>query len=214
MDAGQTRPSERVGLYRRGADQVAGGLAADGDERDVADDVGSVGELEHVRPAAEAGPDALDGRFDSDLDAVGAIAVREQEADLASEQPLERRRPGFEQGHVNTESSGGGRDLGADEAGADDGEPRTGRQAAAETVGVGAGAQAVDARPIEERLQRSCAGAGCEDEHVPADRPGAGLGRALAKTEVEDAGAETKLDPALVPERSGTELEVGSRAGE
>ena len=157
---------------------------------------------------------ALDARLDSDLDAVGAIAVREQEADLASEQPLERRRPGFEQRHVNTESSGGGRDLGADEAGADDGEPRTGCQPAAETVGVGAGAQAVDARPIGECEQRSCAGAGCEDERVPADPPGAGLGRAPAEAEVEDAGAEAELDLALVPERSGTELEVGSRAGE
>ena len=57
-------------------------------------------------------------------------------------------------------------------------------------------------------------GAGCEDERVPADRPGAGLGSARAEAEVEHAGAEAKLNLALVPEHSGTELEVGARAGE
>ena len=145
---------------------------------------------------------------------MGAITVREQKADLASEQALERRRPGFQQSHVNTESGGGGRDLRADEAGADDGEPRTGCQPAAETVRIGAGAQALDAQPIGECEQRTCAGAGCKHERVPADPPGAGLGRAPAEAEVEDAGAEAELDLALVPERSGTELEVGSRAGE
>ena len=41
VDAGQIRPSQGVGRHRCRAEQVAGGLAADGDERDVAGDVGS-----------------------------------------------------------------------------------------------------------------------------------------------------------------------------
>ena len=49
---------------------------------------------------------------------------------------------------------------------------------------------------------------------VPADPSGARFGRTPAEAEVEDAGAETEFDLALVPERSGTELEVASLAGE
>ena len=77
VDAGKTSSSVGVGRYRCGAEELAGGLAANSDERDVAGDVGSAGELEHVWPAAEPGPDAFDGRVDSDLDAVRAIAIHE-----------------------------------------------------------------------------------------------------------------------------------------
>ena len=46
-----------------------------------------------VRAAAEAGPDALDARLDSEVDAVGAIAVGEQEADLAPSSRSNGSRP-------------------------------------------------------------------------------------------------------------------------
>ena len=73
----------------------------------------------------------VDGRSEQHLDAVVEVDVAVDRADLGPEHALERHRVRRDDGDVEAALAGGGGDLGADPAGADDDQPAAGVQAGA-----------------------------------------------------------------------------------
>ena len=99
----------------------------DADDDEVGVDGAAVAQAHALDPtvAVEAG----DRDADTQVDAVVAVELAAGRAHLVAERPRERDGQRLEQGHVEPPAPARGRDLGADEAGADHDHPRARRPA-------------------------------------------------------------------------------------
>ena len=87
----------------------------------------------------------FDAGAEQQLDAVVAVQVAVDGADLGAEHALQRHRHRVDHRHVGAALARGGGELGADPAGADHDHPAVGVEALAQGVAVGERAQVVDA---------------------------------------------------------------------
>ena len=152
---------------RRGADAHDDGVAVDRAPVVRADTLDGTVALERG-----------DAGFQEELDAVLAVEVAVDRADLEPEHALERHRLRRDDGHVHAALTSRGGDLGPDPAGADDDEPAAGLQTRPQRVAVGERAQEVHA--VELRAgdaQRPRLRAGGQQQPV--------VGEPLAAVELE-----------------------------
>ena len=103
------------------------------------------------------------------------VQVGEEAPDLGAEHALERQRRLLDDRHVQPELARRRRDLGADPAAADDDQPPARLQARGERVGVGHGAQVMDAGEVGARhAQAARLGAGGQQQALVGDALAAG----------------------------------------
>ncbi len=170
--------------------------AASADPRrdaDADDDHVGVDRAPVVQPDALDPPVALERRdagAEAQVDAVVGVQVAVDRADLDAEHPLERHGQRIDEGDLDAELAGRGRDLGADPSRADDHDAAGVREALAQRLRVGERAQrdhAVEGRAGDRQAPRL--GARGQQQPVVA-QPVAVVELDLARAEVErDGGA-------------------------
>lgn len=169
--------------------------------------------LPRVRAGREDHPvladDLGEPRAEVEADAVLAVQLGEEVAQLGAEHAVQRCRLGFDDGHLRAVLAGRGRHLQADPAGARDDEVAVvaaqGGEDPLEALGVGEAAQMVHAREVGARdVQAAGLGAGRDQQLVVVDEGAVvaeadGLGRTVDRV---DGLAEVQLDVvARVPGR-------------
>ena len=143
--------------------------------------------------------ESLDGGLGQELDAVVAMEVEIDPAELGAEDPLERQRGHLDHRHLASLLAGGGGDLGADPAGPDDHQPLAVLDPLADQLGIAEGPQVVDAVEIGAgHVEAPRHAAGGQQQAVVAQAP-VSLEQELAHAEVDarHPGRGQKLDLVL-----------------
>ena len=197
--AGALVDRHAVARQRRAGEPARLGRDADADEHGVGGDRPAVGEHELLRPARPPTAGRASATDDAELDAhaLGSVQVGEPAAEPRAEHVRERDLGRLDQRDLDAEAARGGGDLLADEAGADDRQPRARRERRAQRRPRrrACAATCTFGRPANIGSRRGAA-AGGDDQLVVAER--------RRRPRATRAGAATSSRAARRPSSSST----------